>query len=1042
MKKSFLTLFGSSVFFLYSQISVANPLDFPGMIAVSQDEAQAVDVVDGRGQVLMPDQLTQMLKKGQDISLLNPATSDIWRGRSTFNSASYSLQIPDGAQVEMVSNMPSVVGEYRFVVNYQQNDTNQQYQVLMGKKAHNLLLRKSLLEKLGYNVQPVQWVSQLKIKFNGHASLLGFLNDIQNNTEGNPNRWIVNDVKGTDTDTATVQDVILLPVQPVIYSLESGAIPSDIIQGRRVMNALLVPFALTDVPESINSFSWQAGRIINQSVYLSYEWSSWFNPSYQDAQWITRKIAALSEQDWKQIVQTAKIPQEAGRLLLEKLKARRNSLVSLFEIKSTVMPVNTDISEGKNLVKGKLILKEWPGYAGRFSFGDPENPLSMDEVLGFVKSRGISSLLNSSMNYINSYFNNNSHVQGVVNKHVLDEVTTQLLNQALGQGSKSVPLGMYVVPAISGNINLSREIIIGSYMGTDNLVQIADTLGFSVSPGGYVGIDGLLPITQSGFVGLQLQRSYSHIKPIKSMQAANKTPFKNMIVPWLTKSWVSNLGLPDSTGQVDLKAAASALDEDFAAGESIIVTDSVGVQGGLNLTYPASPTVAIQTAFNASQMHIHRTQLYKVDKYTFQVYEDPGRVTRGSVAAGVSSSGFPIISLSVSRGSGVVKTGFFTLTIGSDDENDMNQNYDQYLKNLNILKLILAKNSLETLKADQKPFIIGHQFTDTDWGLRILFMNLKTQKIKDRFDMEMPDGATRSVLYRASGLRTGKDYLSLVGDIVNTVIRKKTGSSNVAVDVSSSGNPGDTPGGSSVTRQVSYEGVLAPAAGANAEAIKSDADSQFAKITNVYKGWSITNKKAQYILDDINRSFGFKITQPNTLANVKKIDLYAITLSMNIYHAGLLQLAKMNKKELEKVITPIVLGFNCMQYLDDPECIQPRQNLSAKIYWLQQRQQQYLNLINSDAEKAADAAIQMVDLAEALMPGRRFVQLVGENNIFVQARIQGFREGDELGDTPLMGSTIGLIGSKATEGPLTYIQQNMKVLRGEFFINWLLSPLF
>ena len=84
----------------------------------------------------------------------------------------------------------------------------------------------------------------------------------------------------------------------------------------------------------------------------------------------------------------------------------------------------------------------------------------------------------------------------------------------------------------------------------------------------------------------------------------------------------------------------------------------------------------------------------------------------------------------------------------------------------------------------------------------------------------------------------------------------------------------------------------------------------------------------------------------------------------------------------------------------------------------------------------------MVSTAESMLPGNVFVAaLGGPKNVFIQSRIQGFREKDEAGETAILSNTLGQIGSVKASGPLHYVQNNLQMTESEFFINWLITPL-
>src|SRR5262249_30394995 len=142
-------------------------------------------------------------------------------------------------------------------------------------------------------------------------------------TLGSNQRWVVSH----DENTLVLQDVIAVQ-EASYYSLPYGFVPQPIIQKRRALNSLIVPFALIETPESINILGWDCGRITSRYVKLSVSESDQFDPSLEDAQWILRRIAALGRADFEAIVRQADLPESVSRLLVEKLISRRNALLS------------------------------------------------------------------------------------------------------------------------------------------------------------------------------------------------------------------------------------------------------------------------------------------------------------------------------------------------------------------------------------------------------------------------------------------------------------------------------------------------------------------------------------------------------------------------------------------------------------------------------------------------------------------------------------------------------------------------------------------
>lgn len=97
------------------------------------------------------------------------------------------------------------------------------------------------------------------------------------------------------------------------------------------------------ISEQIEAYPWRlATRRAGDRVYLNYK-STW-DPTlrkmitWADARWIVRKIAQLTREQIETAVATGGWPDSVGKLLVEKLVARRNQLVTAFELEGDDTP--------------------------------------------------------------------------------------------------------------------------------------------------------------------------------------------------------------------------------------------------------------------------------------------------------------------------------------------------------------------------------------------------------------------------------------------------------------------------------------------------------------------------------------------------------------------------------------------------------------------------------------------------------------------------------------------------------------------------------
>jgi len=462
-----------------------------------------------------------------------------------------ALDLNDLETVDYISEGWARLGNYRVTVSKNNAwGTPKQYSIYLSKSVHNFFLRKALLRKLGYNVPPVKYVPRLKIKFPSDDAKKEFVKNIAINNAGSFDRWILSD----SDKSVVVQDVAVMEGQEFFHNLAKGYLSDDLPQGKRIYDSLVVPFALVDAPESINLMDWTIGRRYSDNVRLNFAHAEEYDCSRDDAVWIIRRIMKLGEQDWKDIVDATYLPESVKLLLLQKLKSRRNHLGFLFGVDNVNLSVDARISNQDDLVDGEITKEFYDGYARRFKIPDPESPLSTSEMTAFFKSKSISVGIDLLVKTANSYLRNNIKDKIVDFK---EELAEKVATGATTGETGKLPLDFFIYPTVRGNVILGREVIAGSYMGTDNLIQLVDVVGGSISVGAFGGATGVytktgdtvmsaageirqyVPVDLNVRADVYLSRTYAHVRPITSVEKALNYPFKNMMVPYLKNKYGS-----------------------------------------------------------------------------------------------------------------------------------------------------------------------------------------------------------------------------------------------------------------------------------------------------------------------------------------------------------------------------------------------------------------------------------------------------------------------------------------------------------------------
>lgn len=1033
---------------LASQSQAAD--NFCGVVPMSTDFQQATDLI-YNNQPLTPDQVTALLKgpNGSSVvSQLDPATdnaylTDLSKIGGALNPANYTLGVNPTAKATYIADVLSLVGQYRVEVSIDNGQGVQTYNVVLSKNIHNYLLRKALLEKLGYNVTPVQYMRKLSLQFAGTFDKNAFIESLKNNLlTVHPERWVTN-LNQASTTVLNLEDVVLVPSNFSMFDL-ADVIPDSIPQSRRLLNSLVVPYSLTNVPESVNSFPWVAGEIYNQQLVLPCPSEDGFNAAFSDVQWIARRLAKLNRGDFQDIVSAAQYPREVAELMVEKLISRTNSLMQLTQLSGSVSKNSTMVPKTKisdphsNLLQNGQLSENynWPGYGPQFSGKYPDDPISGAEVAHFLQSRAYSSALQSAISVLDQKMSSN--INQIIEKHEMNLVTDQIYNFFQTGQMQTLHQGLYTFPIHTGNAILSRDIVVGSYMGSDNMIQLADNIGFSFEYGRAGIIDGApLPIVPKA--SLMVSRVYTHLHPLKTIKAGLKMPYKNLLIPLLEHNFASILdpvlALPVKDDLSDdqvkvLQKALDDLDSAMADGESLIVTDSLGGDIGVTAQYGLTPALSAAATILDSQTVIRRIQILKQPNHQLQIYYDPGTMNELSFGVALNAKNIPIVTLSLNHIQGKVSTHFYNLDLSLDSKK-----YGQVIRNMAAFRQALLDNSAGAAQSVQKPYVFDHQVSQTAANLGILFYQDAYLKTADHITATGQEGFKQDIYYQNTGTRSGKDYQSLVLSALTEFVSEETNSSNVRLDATTSGNPADTLYGKAVSRNV---GVIAER---DPKSKKSAVDNVFIDITHLHRGWDIKKPAFLKILTEFNTTYGVTLMPPGWLNDTDKIELYALGLDFKVYSGGIAYLAKMSPAQFSDYLNKngeIVAARpskNDQIYLTDPrtQVIQT----TTKIF--QNFVQAYKS---SDAQGTANYGSKLFDRIETMLPGKKLINLLGgPTNVFIQARVNGFRTKDENGDSPLNSNTIGLIGSDQSEGPLEYIRQNLNMSGGEFFIYWFIKQL-
>lgn len=1007
----------------------------PGMIPKGGNGDYAIDLtLKGNDDVLSVEEVTQMANTGVDIAGLTPSYSQIYDGvKKNAQLEKDSILDLNISSLEYIDKIATASGNYRMSIVDKLDPNRRTYTLMMGKKLHNILLRKNILRKLGYIIPGIQYLPKVVIHYRNKIEMELMLNDLKEGTFGAVNRWVVSQ----EDKSITFQDAILMNSNEPIYNLAMGIMTENIVQDRRVLSSLLVPYALTNVPESVNLYSWIPGTVLSENIRMDYPEANVYGTKWEDARWIANKILKLRKKDLYEIVRDAYLPGPVSQLLFEKLKSRRNELINLFKTEDDkVIKTKHEFSfdpkksNGKYLHLGELTLEKWPGYASRFSYGDPESPLNSKEIWGYTKSRALSLVIDNAVNILNSQNFMGTNLNDKLLEKQYEIYIQQLFEYLITGKVNPTPFSVFTIPTFSGNLILSRNIVAGSYLGTDNRIQLVDTFGVAASAGAYLGTTGIpVPYRLSGGVRANYYRTYSHVRPITSIKKALKYPYKNIMVP-LVKLQTSKILKdikefdPEKMSKEDkasLKNIMKVFNDKLNLGESIIITDNIAgsfnVDAGLQLMSFGQNIKGLNlyAQFAASATAVARTHILKASDNTIHIYRDLGNVN--SIGASIIlEATVPVLKLSFKGNKGRARVKFYNLKTNSKYDSEK-----ETIKKGLALRSLFMKNSVKRIKEIAPPYTIRHKFGEKAMNLGLMVFKMNKANTSTHIEVEHPRGKKLNAYKRVKYLTTGMDYEGLVTDLGNTALGLINNVDLVIPSTGSNGNPGNTFFGSARNKVTSFEGIFDK---------YNRISTPYMKLSYIWNGWRMKKKKLLRIVDRINKKYDF-VFLPKILFNeTKSVILYNLRLDINLHKEGIFEIMKSNYSRVKEIFAK----HGNKEKKGEKWAHRMAMRFMSLTYEFK------TNLNQKNVKTYSQKAIKVFELLEKKLTLQGLTKIAGgKKNIFISSRLDGFRNGDENGDRAVISNTIGEFGRRSPRGILAPIAQSIGMTEGEFFLNWLIS---
>lgn len=979
------------------------------------------------GKVLTSREADALLKQGVDLSVLLPKANDIWddADKAEINDQD-SIAINNNDTLSYEGSLLSNSGLFRF--NGIPTNGNKIYTVHLDKTLHTMLLRKNLLRALGYKVPAMKYLAKLTVQFNSKIEMDTFLKrEIPEATLGAPERWTSVNLIKADQLTLILKDVAITePSENDFYNVSMG-IPTQTINSRS-LRSLVIPYSLVDLYESINKFSWIDGKIDNKAVVLQHFTANEFSTPIEDALWMIRKLNKLTREDFRKIVENAYFPKDIEKLVTEKLISRRNSLNRVFSVKAADIDFNPKITTG-SIVDGKAEYKDYPEYAARFSHGDAESPF--DKMGYFLLSRIQSSAIDALIKQFNKLLASADHSQRRADFY--QKQFTEGLTHFVETGElKPIGIGFWFSPDISAQLLFSRDIILGNYLGTDNLVQLADTFGAGADLGLFVGIEGLgNNLSASVKVSTSIVRSYTHLKPVRNIKESLKEPYRNIFVNLMKKSLKENffslveLESSSKDENIDDEAAKkiredqkkkieevlSEIDKKLAVGESLIITDRLMPSASVRLNF-SEGLVGAGIGAGAGVAVLKRIHLYKKSAKLLQIYNDSGFVRNVDLSLQVNSY-ITLLKVSAKLDKGHYNIRSYMVNLSSN----VSENPSLFKNALGIFNVLKNRN-FELLDESTDPTEIDVKFTDKALTASFLFWRAKHLKAKTYYDINGKNGVKGSYFSLNKDFMSGINPKAFAKQVAKYYLAEQF--DDVELSDSAEKRPSEGFLGRSTTQSLRFE------ASYNSN---NEFDQKFLSLSDVKQGYTMSDKKLKKFMTKTNAKFGYNLFDP-TQVDFKKLRLYKIGYHLDLYNKGIDRVNSISVDEIRVLEIKYKKERKCSinsPHKDSVSC----GDLGSLIYKIKKCPK------SKDQEKLADCTSQLFEQLMEDLEFADFRKLIGEDNFYVYGSIDGFRENSEILNDTIYSNSIGKISSKQWNGPLASVRDLLGLSDGEISGKWM-----
>lgn len=467
----------------------------------------------------------------------------------------------------------------------------------------------------------------------------------------------------------------------------------------------------------------------------------------------------------------------------------------------------------------------------------------------------------------------------------------------------------------------------------------------------------------------------------------------------------------------------------LGVGESILYTEtispSVAASGKTGQIFP----VELKANASATITTLRRIQFYRKNAKTIQVYDDVGNGLGWSFDVSLEKF-IPITRIGYKNTRGDYFVRLHEVNIDPEIKDN-----PKFFDRAHALSEFMQTGSAELLESMQKPNKVTATYKDRSSKLGLLAWRLKKLKTDSELKVESLNGLTGTFVVLTDERQTGWNWEAFAKDVINYWVGKKF------EGVEWSGNPFQNPSetllGMGETTSVRFEASL------NSD---ESYEERFMRLTDRWEGWSAKVKKVQDKMREINARFGFSIFDELSIENATTLQLFNVSVNMNLYEEGLKRLANMPTDRLIQFEIQHEESEGVYRRGCDENQIRSRRLSSGRridtcgsFNALISASQTCQRLI-SQSKPQKDIARCLTNLFRKTYEKLDYAEittLLGADNIFIHGSVNGFRNGDEVLNDSISSNTQGRIGGDFWNGPIEVIQQMLGMQGGEFNGYWL-----